>query len=326
MKIAFLGNFSVPYSSESHYLSTFRDKLGIEVDIYQEREPIKLKSNEYDMFFWVHTHNWDTPGLDAVLSSLKSANIPIVGYHLDLWLGIEREKDLETDPYWRELDYFFSVDRLMVDWLNARPDYPEAYFLPAGVVESECVPGRIRKEYAHDIIFVGSRGYHKEWPYREQLISWLESKFGSKFAHYGGGGRGTIRGQELNDLYASAKIVIGDTLCKDFTYPYYLSDRIFETTGRGGFLIHPYIKGIEDFFELPTTLNDNEWQQSAYNTKDAELITYNFGGFEYLEYLIAYYLHNEDERESVKIRGHLRTKTEHTYTQRIESIIKTVIK
>ena len=66
---------------------------------------------------------------------------------------------------------------------------------------------------------------------------------------------GVIRGKELNDLYATAKVVVGDTLCKGFNYPYYFSDRLFETTGRGGFLIHPYIKGLEDYFEVKVGTN-----------------------------------------------------------------------
>ena len=336
-KIAFLGNFSVDYCSEVHYKKTL-EKMGHTVFPLQEgkansSDMLNIITNEnVDIFFWVHTHGWETSGLEQVLADVKKAGIPVVGYHLDLWMGIERQKDLENDNYWRWMDCFFSVDQLMVDYLNSRDDMPQAFFLPAGVFEDECYIGQYRPEFAHDVIFVGSRGYHPEWPYRKQLIEWLEKTYGDRFAQYGGGGKGTIRGKDLNDLYASAKVVVGDTLCKGFDYPYYLSDRIFETTGRGGFLIHPNIKGIEDLFSTkaiyhPQTLSKDKPQ----NMKDVlemwtlpDLLTYNFNDFEYLKYLIDYSLKNSLWREAIKTNGFERTKRDHTYTQRLKYLLEIV--
>src|SRR5258706_9752649 len=260
MKIAFLGNFSVSHSSESHYLKTFK-KLGHEIIALQEGQTIPSTLIEIilscDIFFWVHTHGWKSEGLEAILREFKINKKPIVGYHLDLWLGIERQIDLQNDPYWKWLDYFFCTDMEMVDHLNNRVEMPKSFFLPAGVFEDECYLGTPREEFKHDVIFVGSRGYHKEWPYREQLIRFLETTYGDRFAQYGGGSKyGTIRGKDLNDLYASAKVVVGDTLCPNFTKPYYFSDRLFETTGRGGLLVFPYIKWIEQFFKIMSPEND----------------------------------------------------------------------
>jgi len=112
----------------------------------------------------------------------------------------------------------------------------------------------------------------------------------------------------LNQLYSDTKIVIGDTLCIGFDYPYYLSDRIFETTGRGGFIIHPYIKGIEDLFEI-----------------GKEIVTYQFGDFDDLFKKIDYYLKHDKEREAIRKAGFERTKRDHTYRQRWEQIIKEVM-
>jgi len=58
-----------------------------------------------------------------------------------------------------------------------------------------------------------------------------------------------VRGEALNQIYANAKIVVGDTLNLDFKYPWYSSDRLFEVTGRGGFMIYPDIEGLDTFFE-----------------------------------------------------------------------------
>lgn len=323
MKIAFLGNFEVDYCSEVHYKKTL-EKLGHEVITLQEGKVSGhyisgvLVDRNIDLFFWVHTHGWNTVGIEEALRLCKELNIPTVGYHLDLWLGIEREKDLETDSYWK-IDYFFSVDQKMVDLLNSREDMPKAFFLPAGVFEDECKIGEKRDEFAYDVIFVGSRGYHPEWPYRKKLIEWLEQTYGERFAQFGGGGKGTVRGKDLNDLYASAKIVVGDTLCKDFKYPYYLSDRIFETTGRGGFIIHPYIKGIEELFNIYEYVNPLN-QTLAY----PDIVTYPFNDFRFLKYAIDFFLKNEDLREAVRMNGFNRTKSMHTYTQRLKHLLEVI--
>lgn len=338
MRITFLGNFEITFTSENHYLKTLL-KMGHQVVPLQESkatwEEILHEAEKSDMFLWVHTHGWKTEGIEGVLERLKEKGIPTVGYHLDLWLGIEREKDLQIDPYWK-IEYFFSVDKLMVDMLNKDDKLPKAYFLPAGVWEDESYIADFDPEFAHDVVFVGSSVYHKEWGYRSELIEWLKYTYGDRFVHYGRGGLGTIRERDLNKLYSSSKVVIGDTLCKGFKYPYYLSDRVFETTGRNGFIIHPYIKGIEDLYKIPTpdnkkegvlieqSLMGNVYTHKYFDTSEAEIITYPFGDFHYLQYLIDYYLKNDEEREVIRKRGHERTLRDHTYTSRMQFILNTI--
>ena len=114
MNIVFLGNFDVSYTSENHYMKTLR-KLGHTVMPLQEGKTnsaqIIQRAIKADMFFWVHTHGWHTEGMAEVIQILKENKVPTVGYHLDLWVGLDRFKDLETDPYWT-IDYFFTVDKL----------------------------------------------------------------------------------------------------------------------------------------------------------------------------------------------------------------------
>lgn len=313
MKFIFVGNFQVDYSSENHHAQSL-EALGHEVVKLQEGEAsgdqILSLALEADGLIFVHTHSWITPGkpMAEVFATLKSKNIPSITYHLDLWLGIERQRDLEQDDFYKSIEYFFTVDKLMADYFIERTPVKGRY-MPAGVFDKECV--MLKPEpVQYDVIFVGSKGYHHEWQYRPQLINWLRDTYGSRFLHVGGDGdTGTVRGMALNQIYANAKVAIGDSLCLNYNYPYYWSDRLYETMGRGGFIIHPYILGLEKEF-----------------TDGVHLRFYPFANFDFLKKTIDHYIDptNEAEREAMRLAGHTRTKNKFTYKNRWQAIIKEV--
>jgi hypothetical protein len=313
VRLAFLGNFGVDYSSENHHKRSL-ESLGHEVVALQEGSTDSLTVHEVaaksDAFIWVHTHGWQTPGatpMSWVLDSLKDAGIPTVTYHLDLWLGLQRQRDLETDDFYRHIGHFFTVDKLMADWFNENTDV-KGHYVPAGVFHEECYLHEVQgSPHQNDVIFVGSKGYHPEWRYRPQLISWLAQTYGDRFTHVGGDGIGTVRGDDLNRLYGASKVAVGDTLCLHFDYPYYWSDRVYETLGRGGFMIHPYIKGMEAHFE-----------------DKKHLVFYEYGNFGQLHGLIDYFLSHDDEREAIRRAGHEHVKANHTYRHRWQQILETI--
>lgn len=307
-KLLMVGNFETLTSSENDYLVAL-EELGIEVTALQENgvsgDLIEKAALHSDALFWVHTHGWSPTGkpMRDVLLSLKYAGVPSFGYHLDLWMGLARQADLGHDDYWRT-DYFFTVDRLMADYLNKTPNMPKAFYIKAGVAKSSCYMAKLADGSFPEIVFVGSKNYHPEWPYRPLLIDWLSRTYGDRFAHYGNDGLGTVRGATLNAVYANSKIVIGDALCIGFDYPDYTSDRLYETTGRGGFLIHPNIKGVETSF-----------------VNGKELVLYDFGDFVGLKAKIDYYLTHDAEREAIRSAGQARTLRDHTYTARLKQIL-----
>ncbi|MBF6138129.1 glycosyltransferase family 1 protein [Nocardia otitidiscaviarum] len=308
MRIAFLGNFHVPYTSESHHAATL-ERLGHDVDRLQEaRTPaaeIYASAYSADVFVWVHTHGWRNPGIDRVLRSLKRLGIPTLTYHLDLWMGLRRQRDIRrTDPYW-QLDHFFTADRLMAQWLSDNTDV-HGHYLPAAVYDAECaiLPPTTDR---FDIAFVGSRSYHPEWPYRPKLIDWLADTYGDRFRHYGDSSRGVVRGPALNQLYADARVVVGDSLCMNYSYADYWSDRVYETLGRGGFLIHPAVPGMDRHF-----------------TDRKHLAFYRYGDFDQLRELIDYYLDHDGEREQLRQAGHELVRTHHTYLDRWTHILQVV--
>ena len=307
-KITFLGNFRVDYTTETHHANSL-ESLGYQVIRLQETEAtsgqIFREALTSDLFVWVHTHKWQTPGrfgMDQVLLELKDAGVPTMTYHLDLWLGLNRQKDLHRDPVYQHIQHFFTVDSRMADYFNKKTQVT-GHYLPAGVYDKECTYKPA--ELTHDVIFVGSKTYHTEWPYRPRLIKFLEQTYRDKFKLYGRDGIKTVRGQELNDLYASTKVVVGDTLCPEFKYPDYWSDRIYETLGRGGFLIHPYIPGLEREFE-----------------DKKHVVFYQYKNWEQLEELINYYLENDKEREAIRKAGHELVKKKYTYKNRWQHILK----
>ena len=326
MRIAFLGNFTVDYSSETHHKKSL-EALGHTVVPLQETqassEKVLDEAMNSDMFVWVHTHGWNTPGnltMEQVLGFLAKAGIPSVTYHLDLWFGLARQKDLESDPVYKHIEYFFTCDKSMADWFNEETNVKGRY-LPAGVFQDELNNPEYPREYKYDVAFVGSKGYHPEWPYRPKLIEWLKETYGDRFIHVGGDGQlGTTRGQALNDLYAQTKVVVGDTLCIGFDYPHYWSDRLYETIGRGGFIIFPQITGIqEEYSTLDFKVDDGMfWDKEP---APVELVTYPYNQFGILKQRIDHFIENPEEREEVRRNGYERTVKDHTYLNRWQAII-----
>ena len=307
-KITFLGNFRVDYTTETHHTKTL-ESMGHQVIKLQESEAtsedVLNNAISSDLFVWVHTHGWNTPGritMQDTLLELKKHNIPSMTYHLDLWLGLNRQKDLRRKPVYQYIDHFFTVDSKMADWFNSNTSV-KGHYLPAGVYDKECTYTRAAP--GEEVIFVGSKTYHPEWPYRPKLINFLSQTYGARFNLYGREGRGIVRGHELNNLYASTKVVVGDTLCPNFTYPDYWSDRIYETLGRGGFLIHPYIKGLEKEFE-----------------DKKHVVFYDYDNLDQLKKLVDYYLEHDDEREQIRKAGHELVKNNYTYKNRWQTILK----
>jgi len=312
LTVAYIGNFRPAHSTECHIMKTLI-AMGHQViplqedELRTERMLAIIQSNKPDLL--LYTRTWGLMG-DG-MRFLKQVGIPTASYHLDLYVGLQREAGLDNDPFWRT-DFVFTPD----GDVNSAKFFKERninhYYIKPGVFDQECYIAEIRPEFQHDVIFVGSYEYHSEWPYRKQLIDWLYATYGNRFKRYGNPGRDNkiclgVRNHELNSLYASAKIVIGDSLCKNFDHTHYWSDRVYETLGRGGFLIHPFIEGLQEEFK-----------------PGKELFYYDFGNFEKLRELIDLFLANDEEREIVKLRGHQFVKENCTYRQRLEQALNII--
>lgn len=309
MRITLLGNVELTYSSETYYVNTLRE-MGHSVIAMHESEvtgeEVLEQALQSDLFIWIHGHSETTPGLSmkTVLQELKDWNIPTMTWHHDLFVGLGRSNKILEEDVYTNIDHFFSTDRLMIDWINKETKV-KGHYLPSAVYEGES--RMLESTYLNkDVVFVGNKGYHPEWSYRPQLINWLTDNYGDKFGWYSGeeDSLGLKRGWDMNQLFANSKIVVGDSLCLNFDYPYYWSDRVWETLGRGGFLIMPYIKGLDDYLE-----------------DGKHLVFYEFGDFEDLKSKIDFYLENDEAREYIRKTGYEYVKKFHTYRNRWEYIL-----
>lgn len=330
MKIAYIGNFTQKHCTEVHIAATLED-LGHEVIRLQENEvpPETLTgmiANATDWGLLLFTRTWGNLLTLEHLAQLRERKIPSASYHLDLYIGLERkylhegktlEVVLQTDPFWRT-DFVFTPDGDPTSAEVFKANGVKHYYMKAGVYKPECYIADpspdFRTDRETDVLFVGGgdkigspHAYgHPEWNYRNELITFLYLTYGKRFAKYGHP-QETIRNELLNNQYAVSKVTVGDSVCIGFNHENYWSDRVYETLGRGGFLIHPYIKGFEEEF-----------------VNGKHLAFYDYGNFEQLRQKIDYYLENDEERETIRLAGHEFVKNNCTYHDRLRQMLTTV--
>lgn len=305
LRIGFIGNFIPLHSTENDRKWSF-EKLGHIVVPFQENQTTDAQLlnalPKLDLLIYSHTHDpsYVIHGLREVFKQAFYKGIPTASVHLDRWAWLKRVEDVGKEATW-STEYIFMAD--------GSPEAVELYnkyklnwhFLKAGVVERDCyIAAPELDKFPHEIVFTGSKGYHPEYPERPALIDFLHKTYGTRFGHYGNDGIRVVRGNDLNILYSSAKIVIGDSCFGG--RPRYVSDRYYEVRGRGGFLLHPPIEGVDSM------------GVAAYNPLDLND----------LKKQIDYYLENVGERETMREAGYRWVKENETYTNRSREMLSRI--
>lgn len=314
MKIAYVGNFTQLHCTEVHLKKTL-EILGHEVIAIQENgtTPEELTEmidrDQWDMFLFTRT--WNCLVTLGHLEQLGSLGIPSISYHLDLYVGLQREEGLEYDPFWRT-DYVFSPDGSDQAAQVFSEKKINHFYMRPGVYAPECYIAEGSPD--NDVCFVGggtptgggAEYGHSEWPYRGRLLKFLGETYGERYTKFGYPNE-VVRNERLNYVYATHKVAVGDSLCLNYDHPYYWSDRAYETIGRGGFLIHPWVKGMEEEFQ-----------------DGKQIVYYDYGDFDQLKNLIDYFIEHDEEREKIRRNGHDFVKHHATYTNRLTQMLEIV--
>ena len=311
----YIGNFDPPHSTENHVARALRNN-GDTVVLLQENagafeSAISMLRHvgRPDFILWTRTrwgaeiHDANRPWAYMMLRYARLLGVPVVGYHLDIWWGLKRETEIEHEPFFESTLLVTADGGHDDEWRNAGVNH---LWMPPAISLDEARLGTPRDEYRSLIAFVGSHdgGYHREHRHRHELVDWLRRNYRRDCAFWPQPGHGAVRGDALQDLYASVDVVVGDSCFAGTGLANYWSDRIPETIGRGGFLLHPDVPGLERHF-----------------SDGAHLRTWQAFDWDALHDGITWALDNSDKRRAIALKGREHVLEHHTYERRMSDLV-----
>ncbi len=323
LKIILVGNYKRDWATE-FYLALAFESLGHEVLRVQGNEnnvdDIFKQSHGCDYFMYspafLLEESFSHDGL-WLIEQLKKQGTITISYHQDVHLFLnDRDQNVHLkNPFWA-CDYVFTADGGHDNEFRKRGI--NHIHLSPGAPEHECYEANYICTFKSDIAFIGTCSqfyFNKQWPFRGRLLEWMKRTYPDNFRLWGPGSGNrpeAVRNQMLNSLYASVKIVIGDSMIADSANKspsLYWSNRIFEAAGRGGFIIFPKVVGLDSFMTSGK-------HYVSYDHQNGRLTD-----FSELKKIIDYYLTHDDEREKIRKAGFLHVKNHHTYKHRMAYMI-----
>lgn len=290
MKIVIIGKFRWLHDEE--YIARSFESLGHEVfRIEQNISALGLLScmNKYKPNVLLFS-KWVIPmEMRKNIEQMQRDGLKTVCWLNDLYYNYSREHLIKIAPYFKS-DYVFSTDGGEHAWEGVNHKC-----VRQGIWKGECLlyPFEPAK---NDVVFVGSDS--PIYPERRKRFDFVSRHFRAKW--YGRKNTNEKRGLALNELYAETKIIIGDS----FYSPNYWSNRIVETLGRGGFLIHQEVEGLKEEYPF--------------------LVTYKRDDMEDLKEKIQYYLEHEDERREIVRRNFEWVRNNHTADKKCQQILDSI--
>lgn len=315
MRIVYVGNFKHSWCTENYVTADARRIPG--VGVMQIQEPNQIVSPTHWQRFaatvatacdgadlLIYQRTWGLPPEAIDLwRTIEERGCRTISYHLDLYRGLKREAGVLDDPFWRT-GVVFSADGdpATTAWLAEQGI--DHRWMPAAIASGECVT-QVVHQNCPPIVFVGSpaASYHDEWPWRGELIEGLSARYGAEFFRWPTEQRGRLHGTALTSLYQSATCVVGDSLALP-GHTGYWSDRFYETVGRGGYLIGPYVPGIEHHFG-----------------DDVHLSLYDPGALDQVFGLVDAALRKPEHGRKLAKQGQEHVRAHHTYTHRVRAIL-----
>jgi len=303
-KIAFIGKFNKVYDEEGKARAL--ESLGHEVVRYDEmvfnRSPHNststLLSQNPDVLIYTKLR---IPQAEELLKESRDRGITTVCWVPDLYFGLDREHLIQEKSPIFTSDFVFTPDggnqhqfeKMGVNHVCVRQGIPEEYL---------CEQNTPDADRDLDIVFIGTcQSVHGAR--RKNLLNYLQHTYGNKFHWFGKTGDNEVRESELQKIYNRSKIVIGDCVPS----PKYWSNRVYEVMGRGAFLLHPRVEGIEDCFI--------DGQHASFFEMD------NYAD---LSSKIDFYLINHEKREKIAQNGLKEVSLHHTTRQRAQYILEII--
>lgn len=287
MRITFIANFGESGYDEKH-IATSLENLGHTVQRIHERgiaEQIIEVIDSPDLVLWFKLNN---PKAKLIVDYCNNKYVTAC-WIFDLYIGYPREYRLNQPCF--QAKYLFTTDG------GHHKDFIKKGFnhqvVRQGIFKDECYIAQGEKEY--DVIFIGSDNPY--FPERKKMMQGIDKKYNFKW--FGRLNTNEVRGEDLNNLLAKAKIIVGDSVYS----PKYWSNRVVETLGRGGFLIHRDVEGLRD--EYPA------------------IATYD-GTKEDLFKKIDYYLENEEERDAIIRINFIKVKDHYTMEDKCSELLNYV--
>ena len=313
MRFAYLGNHEPAHSTENEVRAA-AEAEGHTVTAIQEGTPagdVPGLAAGADVFLWTQTQSLaeraGTVDDRARMLATIGADMPTVACHLDRWWGLARQPLIFTEPFFRCALVFTADGHHTRQWEQVGVNH---VWWPPATGHRNLQPAHPDEgRFGAGVAFVGSwtGGYHPEWSHRPELVSHLRHVWDARM--FPDRGRPAVRGDDLRTLYATVKVSVGDSCLVPGVdgqpMTRYISDRIPETLGRGGLLIHPHVDGVTD----GTLYTDGE-----------HLACWKLGDWDQLDGLIGHYLDHPDEARQVATEGRRHVAAHHTYRNRVRSI------
>jgi hypothetical protein len=160
-------------------------------------------------------------------------------------------------------------------------------------------PGNPTRFPPVDLLFTGTAAGGRG---RSSWVAEMKERYGGRFLHVPRG----LHGRELADRIASAKIVLApDHPVTDR----YFSNRVFNTLGFGAFLLHPWSEGAVRHYE--------PGKEVVYYRSRREL-------HDWVADFVQDHPGRVKQRQEIAAAGYERTRREHTYVDRVETLVRTV--
>ncbi|AIS31508.1 glycosyl transferase GT2 family [Methanobacterium formicicum] len=244
---------------------------------------------------------WDGDGdarCDTVLVLRGLSRYQPKPQHFNIMWNISHPDEVTIEEY-NQYQHVFIASQFWAEEIAQRVDVPVEVMLQC--TDPELFYPDPDDKYKHDLLFVGnSRGVHRK--IIKDLLPTEED-----LAVYGAGWEGLIdkkyiKGEhipnkELRKAYSSCKILLCDHW-DDMRDKGFLSNRLFDASASGAFIISDKVRGVEDVFGDTVVTYDNP---------------------DYLQSLTNYYLINDEKKEESLDRTDL---FNFTFEKRVELIIK----